>query len=134
MTETGKNVVRKKRKSPQKEKKIISKYYAGTDVRKLPKIPKPLLNDLSKIGLSSLTEDQIKGFLSAVVVGAITDKFGLEASLDTRIKAAQELTKIIQTNKRFDDEDEIDKENGSFMEELKEQLESRNVPGVDEDE
>ncbi len=134
MSDTETKSVRKKRKSPQKEKKIIPKYYAGTDVRKLPKIPKLLLNDLSKIGLSSLTEDQIKGFLSAVVVGAITDKFGLEASLDTRIKAAQELTKIIQTNKRFDDEDEIDKENGNFMEELKDQLNSRRVPGVDEDE
>lgn len=124
----------KKRKSMQKEKKIIPKHYAGTDVRKLPKLTKPLLNDFTNLGKSSLNEDQIKGFLSAVVAGAITDKFGLEASLDTRIKAAQELTKILQSNKHSDEDEDTNEEKGNFMKELKEQLESRKIPGVDEDE
>ncbi len=123
----------KKRKTPQKEKKIIPKHYAGTEVKKLPKLTKALLNDFTKLGTTSLNEDQIKGFLSAVVAGAITDKFGLEASLDTRIKAAQELTKIIQSNKH-DDDDDMNEENGNFMQELKEQLEARKIPGVDDDE
>lgn len=124
----------KKRKTPQKEKKIIPKHYAGTDIKKLPKITKALLNDFTKLGTQSLNEEQIKGFLSAVVAGAITDKFGLEASLDTRIKAAQELTKIIQSKKNLDDNDDFSEDNGNFMQELKEQLESRKIPGVDEDE
>ncbi len=124
----------KKRKTPQKEKKVIPKHYAGTEVKKLPKLTKALLNDFTKLGTNSLNEDQIKGFLSAVVAGAITDKFGLEASLDTRIKAAQELTKIIQSNKRSDDDDDMNEENGNFMQELKEQLEARKIPGVDDDE
>lgn len=39
------------------------------------------------------TADEVMSFMSAVVRGNVTDQFGLEASLDTRLKAADGLMK-----------------------------------------
>lgn len=83
-----------KKEKPSKEKKVIPKYYAGTEVRKLPKIPKGLLKDLTNLEANIMTPQQRKAYLSAIVLGLIPDKFGLEAGLDQKLKAIAELNKM----------------------------------------
>jgi hypothetical protein len=84
----------RKKEKPSKEKKIIPKYYAGTDIRKLPKIPKNMLNDLTQLETSIMTPQQRKAYLTMIVLGLITDKFGLEVGVDQKIKAIAELNKM----------------------------------------
>lgn len=83
-----------KKEKPSKEKKVIPKYYAGTEVRKLPKVPKGLLKDLTNLEANIMTPQQRKAYLSAIVLGLIPDKFGLEAGLDQKLKAIAELNKM----------------------------------------
>jgi len=82
----------KKEKTPKKEKKeieILPKHYTGTNIRKLPKIPKAYLKDLSKV--EPITTEQLESYLTAMLLGAIPDRFGLEVSADTKMKAAKSL-------------------------------------------
>lgn len=83
-----------KKEKPSKEKKVIPKYYAGTEVRKLQKVPKGLLKDLTNLEANIMTPQQRKAYLSAIVLGLIPDKFGLEAGLDQKLKAIAELNKM----------------------------------------
>lgn len=83
-----------KKEKPSKEKKVIPKYYAGTEVRKLPKVPKGLLKDLTNLEANIMTPQQRKAYLSAIILGLIPDKFGLEAGLDQKLKAIAELNKM----------------------------------------
>lgn len=86
-----------KKEKPSKEKKepkVIPKYYAGTNVRKLPKIPKALLKDLTNMEDLIMTPQQRKAYLTAIVMGLIPDKFGLEVGIDQKLKAIAELNKM----------------------------------------
>ena len=83
-----------KKEKQVKEKKVIPKYYAGTEVRKLPKVPKGLLKDLTNLEANIMTPQQRKAYLSAIILGLIPDKFGLEAGLDQKLKAIAELNKM----------------------------------------
>lgn len=99
----------RKKEKPTKEKKIIPKYYAGTNITKLPKIPKTMLKDIEEVQL--LTGEQLEKYLTAMAMGLIPDRFGLEASFDSRIKAFKELinlqnAKQLQT-KRDDEAEQI---------------------------
>lgn len=86
--------VSQKKEKPSKEKKVIPKYYAGTNVRKLPKIPKALLKDLTNMEDLVLTPQQRKAYLTAIVMGLIPDKFGLEVGIDQKLKAIAELNRM----------------------------------------
>ena len=84
----------KKEKSQQKEKinqdkEILSKHYTGTNIRKLPKVPKAYLKDLAKI--EPITTEQLESYLTAMLLGVIPDRFGLEVTADTKMKAAKSL-------------------------------------------
>ena len=87
-----------KRENPSKEKKIKSKYYAGTNVEKLPKIPKKYLDDLRAV--EALSPDDLEKYYTAVILGIIPDRFGLEASVDTKLKAAKGLTELREAKLR----------------------------------
>lgn len=84
----------KKEKSLQKEKikqdkEILSKHYTGTNIRKLPKVPKAYLKDLEAI--EPITTEQLESYLTAMLLGVIPDRFGLEVTADTKMKAAKSL-------------------------------------------
>lgn len=87
-----------KKEKPLKEKKVKSKYYAGTNVEKLPKVPKKYLDDLNKV--EALTPDQLEKYYTAIILGIIPDRFGLEASVDTKLKAAKGLTELREAKLR----------------------------------
>lgn len=78
-----------KKEKPTKEKKVKDKYYAGTNVEKLPKIPKKYIQDLESI--EALTPEQLEKYYTAVILGIIPDRFGLEVSVDSKLKAAKGL-------------------------------------------
>lgn len=98
-----KNSVKKEKSRPIKNagkttsdddviKKPKKTTYGETKIEKLIKCPKGLLTDLDKI--PSLTPEQMEKYLSAIVLGLIPDKFGLEVGADTKIKAIAELSKL----------------------------------------
>ncbi|MGM9969799.1 MAG: hypothetical protein ACI35S_05320 [Anaeroplasma sp.] len=94
-----------KKKNSKKEKNIIPKYYAGTDARKLPKVPKAMLTDLKDMEKLVMSPEQREALLSAIALGLIPDKFGLEAGLDQKIKAIAELNKMQLAKSQFDQEE-----------------------------
>lgn len=68
---------------------------------------KALIRDIGK--LPELNDDEMRKFLAAVALGMVPDSFGLEASLDTKLKAIQLLqqqTKIVKEASSSDDEEE----------------------------
>ena len=81
-----------KKEKPSKEKKIKSKFYAGTNVERLPKIPKRYMEDI--MNLEALTPEQLEKYYTAIALGLIPDRFGMEASLDTRLKAMKGIQEI----------------------------------------
>lgn len=95
-----------KRENPSKEKKektlegkkIKSKYYAGTNVEKLPKVPKKYLDDLRNV--EPLSPDDLEKYYTAVILGIIPDRFGLDTSIDTKLKAAKGLTELREAKLR----------------------------------
>lgn len=100
------NVSQKKEK-PSKEKKVIPKYYGGTNIRKLPKVPKAFMTDLSKLEATIMTPQQRKAYLSAIVMGLIPDKFGLEVGVDQKLKAIAELNKMDESNQGTDADESV---------------------------
>lgn len=90
--------LKSKKEKPTKEKKIIPKYYAGTEVRKIPKVPSGLLKDLTNLEASIMTAQQRKAYLTAIIMGLIPDKFGLEVGIDQKLKAIAELNKMDSDN------------------------------------
>lgn len=93
----------KKEKSQQKEKinqdkEILSKHYTGTNIRKLPKVPKAYLKDLANI--EPITTEQLESYLTAMLLGVIPDRFGLEVTADTKMKAAKSLMDLREIKMR----------------------------------
>lgn len=106
INEIDDNVSQKKEK-PSKEKKVIPKYYGGTNIRKLPKVPKAFMTDLSKLEATIMTPQQRKAYLSAIVMGLIPDKFGLEVGVDQKLKAIAELNKMDESNQGTDADESV---------------------------
>lgn len=81
------------KKESDKEKKIIKdKYYAGTNIEKLPKIPKKYIEDIMSI--ETLTSEQLEKYYTAIILGIVPDRFGLEISIADKLKAAKGLTEL----------------------------------------
>lgn len=95
-----------KKENPSKEKKektlegkkIKSKYYAGTNVEKLPKVPKKYLEDIRNV--EPLSPEDLEKYLTAVILGIVPDRFGLEVSQDTKLKAVKGLTELREAKLR----------------------------------
>ena len=95
-----------KRENPSKEKKektlegkkIKPKYYGGTNIEKLPKVPKKYLDDLRNV--EPLSPDDLEKYYTAVILGIIPDRFGLDTSIDTKLKAAKGLTELREAKLR----------------------------------
>lgn len=95
-----------KRENPSKEKekktlegkKIKTKYYAGTNVEKLPKVPKKYLEDIRNV--EPLSPDDLEKYYTAVILGIVPDRFGLEVSVDTKLKAVKGLTELREAKLR----------------------------------
>ena len=70
-----------KRKNPKKKKEIKSE------------IKRKITNDMIKKlkGVKVLTKEQLLLFYSGLITGEIKDRFGLEASTDIKLKAAEKL-------------------------------------------
>lgn len=101
------DTVSQKKEKPSKEKKVITKYYGGTNIRKLPKVPKAFMADLSKLEATIMTPQQRKAYLSAIVMGLIPDKFGLEVGVDQKLKAIAELNKMDESNQGTDADESV---------------------------
>lgn len=88
----------KRKKTPKKEKEttreIKPKYYSGTKIEKLKRVPKGYLNDLNNV--EALTPEQLEKYYSAIILGLIPDRFGLEVSIDEKLKAAKGLSELRQ--------------------------------------
>lgn len=95
-----------KRENPPKEKKektlegkkIKTKYYAGTNVEKLPKVPKKYLDDLRNV--EPLSPEDLEKYYTAVILGIVPDRFGLEVSVDTKLKAVKGLSELREAKLR----------------------------------
>lgn len=87
-----------KKENALKEKNIKPKYYAGTKVERLPKIPKKYMDDIMKV--EALSPEQLEKFYTAIALGLIPDRFGMEASLDTRLKAMKGIQEIREAKLR----------------------------------
>lgn len=119
-----------KKEKPSKEKKVIPKYYAGTDVRKLPKVPKSAINDLNNLQGLTMTPEQQEAYLTAIVMGFVPDKFGLEAGLEHKLKALAML-QTLQKNKNQVLDEKEEEENDDFLSSIVEALGQRKIKGVD---
>lgn len=86
---TGKKEKSQKKEKIKQDKEILSKHYTGTNIRKLPKVPKAYLKDLANI--EPITTEQLESYLTAMLLGVIPDRFGLEVTADTKMKAAKSL-------------------------------------------
>lgn len=120
-----------KKEKPSKEKKVIPKYYAGTEVRKLPKVPKSAINDLNNLQGLTMTPEQQEAYLTAIVMGFVPDKFGLEAGLDHKLKALAMLQTIQKNRSQVLEEQEED-ENDDYLTSLRDALGQRKIKGVDD--
>jgi DNA polymerase/3'-5' exonuclease PolX len=87
-----------KKENASKEKKVKPKYYAGTKVEKLPKVPKKYMEDIMNV--EALSPEQLEKFYTAIALGLIPDRFGMEASLDTRLKAMKGIQEIREAKLR----------------------------------
>lgn len=93
---------KEKKKSPQKKKssskKIIPKNNAGDDVILLAKSKyKQTIKLINAVEM--ITPEQQEQLLLSIALGLVPDKFGLEAGLDTRLKALDQLQKLQQNKK-----------------------------------
>ena len=133
----------KEKKPSKKRKKIdLGEFTPATNSQLTPRAEKKpksifaekkkemtsLLRDIGK--LPEMSDDELKKLLMAIALGLVPDQFGLEASIDTKLKAIsllQNQTKIIESSKTNNDVDE----DTSFMDDLKETLMNRKIEGVD---
>ena len=92
------NPSKEKEKKTLEGKKIKSKYYAGTNVEKLPKVPKKYLEDIRNV--EPLSPEDLEKYLTAVILGIVPDRFGLEVSQDTKLKAVKGLTELREAKLR----------------------------------
>ena len=123
--------VSQKKEKPSKEKKVIPKYYAGTNVRKLPKIPKAVVNDLTNLKGLTMTPEQQEAYLTAIILGFVPDKFGLEAGIDQKLKAMAMLKEVQKAKNAVDAEQDEDTDN-DYLASLREALGQRKIEGVDD--
>lgn len=99
-------ILEKKEKPPKEKKapktlegkKIKNKYYGGTNIEKLPKVPKKYLEDIRKV--EPLSPDDLEKYYTAVILGIVPDRFGLETSIDTKLKAVKGLTELREAKLR----------------------------------
>lgn len=104
---TKKAVIRKvpsakKRKTSQKEKREL---ITNSNPEKKPLIEykdaakeaKAIMKQLGKVQV--LDDQQIKSLLTLTALGLVKDRFGMEISADTRLKAISELSKINEAEK-----------------------------------
>ena len=120
-----------KKEKPVKEKKVIPKYYAGTEVRKLPKVSKAAIKDLNKLKGLTMTPEQQEAYLTAVIMGFVPDKFGLEAGLDQKLKALAMLKEIQKANSQQQEETDLE-EADDYLSSLRDALGQRKIKGVDD--
>lgn len=120
-----------KKEKPVKEKKVIPKYYAGTEVRKLPKVPKAAIKDLNNLKGLTMTPEQQEAYLTAVIMGFVPDKFGLEAGLDQKLKALAMLKEIQKANSQQQEETDSE-EADDYLSSLRDALGQRKIKGVDD--
>ena len=120
-----------KKEKPVKEKKVIPKYYAGTEVRKLPKVSKAAIKDLNNLKGLTMTPEQQEAYLTAVIMGFVPDKFGLEAGLDQKLKALAMLKEIQKANSQQQEETDLE-EADDYLSSLRDALGQRKIKGVDD--
>ena len=90
-------MAREKEKSTKKEKEknlpkaSNSGKYTG-ELKTVSKDIKAIIKDIGKV--PKLDQEEIEKLLQAIALGLIPDRFGMEASLDTRVKALTELNKM----------------------------------------
>lgn len=125
------DTVSQKKEKPSKEKKVIPKYYGGTNIRKLPKVPKAVVKDLTNLQGLTMTPEQQEAYLTAIILGFVPDKFGLEAGLDQKIKAMAMLREVQKSKSLIDDEQSEDKDN-DYLSSLRKALGQRKIEGVDD--
>lgn len=126
----------KEKKKIEKKKKELS----FVDVIERPKHEKkpslkqqakPIIKEFSKMPI--LDQNQIKGLLSAVAVGLVKDTFGLDASLDTRLKSLQLLQNMQAEEKKAEQNDVAVEQEITATEAIAKALEERKIEGVDDD-
>lgn len=95
---------------------------------------KSILKDLGK--LPDMTDEELDKLLYAMALGLIPDRFGLEISADTKIKAIQVLksrTKAPDPSSALDDPLASEKDaKANYFETVLGELNSRKVDGVDD--
>lgn len=118
------NTVKASTKKTLKKKNSPSPY---ADKNKM----KSILKDLGK--LPDMTDEELDKLLYAMALGLIPDRFGLEISADTKIKAIQILKSRTKDSKMDDISRVDDKNNGAnYFESVLDKLQSRKVDGVDD--
>lgn len=86
---------RKQTKKTTEGKKIIEK----SDAVKLAK--QKIKDTLALIDvIPTITDEQQEQYLMAIAMGLVPDRFGLDAGLDTRLKALDQLNKIRQAKQK----------------------------------
>lgn len=96
------------KKTAPKKGKLMPEMYKNSNFQKLPKIPKAMLKDIDKMPV--MTMEQMEKYLTAVALGIIPERFGMESSLDTRMKAMQELNKMKQQEQLMADAGEEERQ------------------------
>ena len=97
--------VETKEKTPQKRKQT-KKTTEGKKIIEKPKdavwLAKQKIKDtLALIDvIPTITDEQQENYLMAIAMGLVPDRFGLDAGLDTRLKALDQLNKIRQAKQK----------------------------------
>lgn len=111
-----KSTIKRKEKTPKKipleELKPATKPAGNTVPTKKPNLAqqsKNILKEFAKVQIAS-TED-LEKMLTMIALGMVQDRFGMDASLDTRLKAIDQITKIKQ-------QQELNKQDTSSNEEV----------------
>lgn len=99
MNESNDNNPQVKEKKPTKKEKVI--YNPSYKFPKI-KIPNQVYKQIEQV--KELTPNETLKYLTAIALGAIPDRFGMEPSLDTKLKALEQISKITQINETTDGE------------------------------
>lgn len=91
MANIKKRNLKKEKKEPSLTPAKNSEKYTSPAKNKVKNV-KSYLKDLGKI--PSLSSEEMEKLLSLVVLGMVQDRFGMEVSLDTRLKALELLNKL----------------------------------------
>lgn len=80
-----------KEKNPTKKEKVI--YNPSYKFPKI-KVPNQVYKQIQ--GVKPLSIEERIQYLTAIALGAIPDRFGMEPSLDTKLKALEQINKMTQ--------------------------------------